>query len=164
MTRPQTIPDGYGTVTPWIIGRDTNGLMQFLHQAFDAVELSRMVQADGTIAHAEMRIGTSVVMMFDAPSDGRFWPDTPSFLRLYLDDADQSFARALEAGATPITSVTHLAFGDKVARVRDPFGNFWWLQTRVEQVDAAEMTRRWSDPSWAEAMAYVQGADFFGTP
>ena len=156
------IPEGYGTVTPWIIGRDTAGLMDFLERAFDAEELSRLADENGIIAHAEMRIGTSVVMMFDAPRDGRRWPDTPSFLRLYLSDADASFTKAVAAGATPVTRVTHLAFGDRVGRVRDPFGNLWWLQTRVEEVSAEEMQRRWADPKWSEAMAYVQGADFFG--
>jgi PhnB protein len=161
MSRPDPIPAGYGTVTPWIIGHDTAGLMDFLKRAFDAEELSRLADAAGVVAHAEMRIGTSVVMMFDAPRD-RPWPQTPAFLRLYLPDADASFDRALAAGATPITRVTHLAFGDRVGRVRDPFGNFWWLQTRVEEVAPDELNRRWSDPHWAEAMLYVQGADFFG--
>jgi uncharacterized glyoxalase superfamily protein PhnB len=161
MSRPAPVPDGYGTVTPWIIGHDTAGLMDFLKRVFDAEELSCLTDGNGLVTHAEMRIGTSVVMMFDAPRD-RPWPQTPAFMRLYLPDADASFARAVTAGATPITNVTHLAFGDRVGRIRDPYGNFWWLQTRVETVSEEEMQRRWVEPKWAEAMAYVQGADFFG--
>jgi PhnB protein len=160
MSDVKPIPDGYGTVTPWIIGRDTAGLMDFLTRAFDAVDLGRVSNPDGSIGHAEMRIGDSIVMMFDAPRD-RPWPETPAFIRLYLPDADASFARAVKEGATAVTNVTHLAFGDRVGRVRDPYGNLWWLQTRVENVSEDEMNRRWSDPKWAEAMAYVQGAKFF---
>ena len=160
MSTVKPIPDGYGTVTPWIIGRDTAGLMDFLTRAFDAVDLGRVPNPDGSIGHAEMRIGDSVVMMFDAPRN-QPWPDTPAFIRLYLPDADAAFARAVKEGATPVTNVTHLAFGDRVGRVRDPYGNLWWLQTRVENVSEDEMNRRWSDPKWADAMAYVQGSKFF---
>lgn len=161
MSTIKPIPDGYGTVTPWIIGRDTAGLMDFLTRAFDAVDLGRVTSEDGSIGHAEMRIGASIVMMFDAPRNSN-WPDTPAFLRLYLPDTDATFARAVREGATPITNVTHLAWGDRVARVRDPYGNLWWMQTRVEIVSEEEAARRWSEPKWAEAMAYVQGAKFFG--
>lgn len=153
------VPEGYGTVTPWIIGRDTAGLIDFLARAFDAEEITRLTDENGVIGHAEMRISDSVVMMFDAPRGN--WPDTPAFLRLYLPDADATFARAIAAGAIPVTKVTHLAFGDRAGRVRDPFGNLWWLQTRVENVSEEEMARRWSEPRWAEAMAYVQGALVF---
>lgn len=179
MTRPKPIPDGYGTVTPWIIGPDTDGLIRFLVAAFDAEEISRLTDEAGRIGHAEVRLGTSIVMCFDTPLVGRArepqksatsaahapepdWPATPAFLRLYLRDADASFAQALAAGATAVTEVTHLAFGDRVGRVRDPFGNLYWLQTRVEEVSAEEMTRRWTDPEWAKRMEYVQGARFFG--
>ena len=152
------IPDGYGSVTPWIIGRNTAGLIDFLTAAFGAREIARVVGEDGSIGHAEMRLGDSVVMMFDSRPG---WPDTPAFIRLYLPDAEATFARAVKAGATAVTEVTHLAFGDRVGRVRDPFGNLWWLQTRVEDLTEEEMNQRWSDPKWAAAMAYVTGAKFF---
>ncbi|WP_327714772.1 VOC family protein [Streptomyces sp. NBC_00490] len=152
------IPDGYHTVTPWIISRDTAGLIDYLKAAFDAEEIARVVGDDGRIGHAEVRIGDSIVMPFDAPPH---WPPTPAFLRLYVEDADAAHRRAVAAGGTSVTEVTHLFFGDRVGRVRDPLGNLWWLQTRVEDVSTEEMERRLSDPKWAEAMAYVQGADFF---
>jgi PhnB protein len=152
----QAIPDGYTSVTPWIIGRDTAGLMDFLKKAFKAEEIARLVDAGGRIGHAEMRIGSAIVMMFDAKPG---WRPTPAFLRLYVEDADATFARAVSFGATPITRVTHLAFGDRVGRVRDPFGNLWWVQQRVEEVSEEEMMRRWSEPEWAQAMAYVEAAE-----
>ena len=150
---PKPIPDGYTTVTPWIITRNTAALIDFLKAAFGAEELARVPSADGGIGHAEARIGNAVVMMFDTPTG---WPETPAFIRLYLDNADAAFAAALAAGATPITNVTPLAFGDKVGRIKDPLGNIWWLQTRLEEVSPDEMQKRWSEPGWAKAMAYVQ--------
>jgi PhnB protein len=148
-------PEGYTAVTPWIISRNTAGLLDFVRDAFGAEELARVVGEDGSIGHAEFRIGDAIVMGFDAKPD---WPDTPAFLRLYVDDADDTFRRAVEAGATPITEVTHLFWGDRVGRVRDPFGNLWWIQARVEDVDEAEMGRRMGDPEWLERMAYVQSS------
>lgn len=149
-----SIPEGYTNVTPWIIGKDTAGLINFLTRAFGAQELGRM-EAGGRIGHAEMRIGSGIIMMFDAPDA---WPRTPAFIRLYLKDAQDAFDLAVREGAEPVTNPTHLAFGDKVGRVRDPFGNLWWLQERVEEVDEDEATRRWNDPEWAEAMDYVQSS------
>ncbi|WP_196258439.1 VOC family protein [Pelagibacterium limicola] len=145
-------PQGYTDVTPWIISQDTAGLMDFLNRAFGAEELSRLADEDGVIGHAEMRIGDAIVMMFDMPD----WPKMPAFLRLYVEDAEKVFNRAVAAGAMPVTRVTHLAFGDRVGRVRDAYGNIYWIQTRIEDVSEEEMNRRWTDPEWAARMAYVQ--------
>jgi PhnB protein len=150
------VPDGYTTVTPWIIGRDTAGLIGFLKRAFDAEELGRVVGEDGKIGHAEVRIGDAVVMAFDG-RDG--WDGTPAFLRLYVPDSEETQRRAIEAGATEVTRQTVLFFGDRVGRVRDPFGNLWWIQTRLENLDEAELMRRAQLPEYVEAMNYVQGAE-----
>jgi uncharacterized glyoxalase superfamily protein PhnB len=147
------VPEGYTTVTPWIIGCDTAGLMEFLQVAFEAEELSRLVGPDGKIGHAEMRIGDAVVMMFDGPGD---WPATPAFLRLYVRDGDAVFRRAVDAGGTPVTEMTELFWGDRVGRVRDPFGNLYWIQTRVAEPDAEEVGRRAVLPEFVAAMEYVQ--------
>lgn len=145
-------PPGYGTVTPWIISRDTARLIDFITNAFGARELGRVPGPDGGIGHAEVRIGDSVAMMFDARDD---WPDTPAFLRLYVADADAAYQRALAAGATPVTPVTSL-FGDRAGRIRDPLGNIWWLQAHVEDVDPAELAQRPTDPAAAETLRYVE--------
>jgi PhnB protein len=145
--------EGYTAVTPWIISRDTAGLLDFLGRAFGAEELTRVPNADGTIGHAEARIGDAIVMLFDSPKG---WPDTPAFLRLYVDDADMVISRAIASGAVLISNVTHLAFGDRVGRIRDPFGNVWWLHARVEDVSKEEMVKRGTEPKWLEAMAYMQ--------
>jgi uncharacterized glyoxalase superfamily protein PhnB len=150
------VPDGYTTVTPWIIGHDTAGLLDFLKRAFDAEELARVVGEDGKIGHAEVRIGDAVVMAFDSRDD---WADTPAYLRLYVPDSEETQRRAIEAGATEVTRQTVLFFGDRVGRVRDPFGNLWWIQTRLEDLDEAELMRRAQLPEYVEAMAYVQSAE-----
>ena len=152
------VPEGYHSVTPWIISRNSARLIEFLTVAFSAEEIARVVGDDGTIGHAEVRIGDSVVMMFDAKPH---WPDTPAFLRLYVADGDAVFQRALQAGATAVTEMTHLFWGDRVGRVRDPFGNLWWIQTRIEEVSPEEMERRATEKMWLDAMDYVQGALFF---
>jgi PhnB protein len=152
------VPEGYHTVTPWIISPDTARLIDYVKEAFDAEELYRLTGEDGTIGHAEVRIGDSVVMMFDARPD---WPPTPGFLRLYVEDADAVHRQAVVAGGTSVTDVTHLSFGDRIGRVRDPLGNLWWIQTRVEEVSEEELERRHGDPAFTAAMEYVTGAEFF---
>jgi PhnB protein len=155
------VPEGYATVTPWIISRDTARLIDYMKEAFGAGEIARLTGAEGRIEHAEVRIGDSVVMMFDAMPD---WPPTPGFLRLYVPDADAVHRQAVAAGGTSVTEVTHLFFGDRVGRVRDPLGNLWWIQTRIEDLTPQEMEQRLGDPAFTKAMVYVQGAEFFPGP
>ncbi len=152
MTKPRPIPDGYGTVTPWVVTKDTRRLLEFIKDAFDAEELSRIEVEGGAIGHAEARIGNSIIMMFDSP----FPVATPGLLRLYVEDADAIFRRAVAAGATPVTRLTELAWGDRVGRVRDPLGNIWWIQERLEEPTPDELARRFQDPKFTEAMRYVQ--------
>jgi uncharacterized glyoxalase superfamily protein PhnB len=153
--RAPGVPKGYRSVNPWVITRDTGALIAFATAAFDAVEIARVVDEKGVIGHAEFRIGDSMVLAFDAKPK---WPDTPAFLRLYVEDADATFKRAIEAGGTAVTEVTHMAWGDRIGRVRDPLGNLWWIMARIETVGEEEMTRRMGEPQWRERMAYVQGS------
>jgi len=156
------VPDGCTTVTPWLISRDTARLIDYLKEAFGAEEIARLAggdgDGDGRIEHAEVRIGDSGVMMFDARPD---WPPTPGVLRLYVPDADAVHRQAVAAGGTSVTEVTHLFFGDRVGRVRDPLGNLWWIQARIEDLSPQEMEQRLSDPAFTKAMEYFQSADFF---
>jgi uncharacterized glyoxalase superfamily protein PhnB len=152
------IPEGYHSITPFISVKGAAQLLDFLREAFGAEEIARVELEDGTIGHAETTIGDSIVMLFDA-KDG--WPWTPSFLRLYVDDGDAVFAQALKAGASAITEMTNMPWGDRVGRVRDPLGNLWWIMTRIENVDEEEMGRRYGEPEYIAAMEYVQGAEFF---
>jgi PhnB protein len=160
-TKPNTvrpIPEGYYTVTPWIISRDTAKLLDFVKKAFGAAELGRVYNEDGTIGHAEVRIGDSVVMMFDAKEE---WPDTPAFLRLYVEDCDAEYQQALKAGATSVTKPTNMPWGDRVCRVSDPLGNLWWIMTRIEDVSSEEEEKRYGQKEYMDAIQYVQSAKFF---
>ena len=151
------IPDGYGTVTPFVIVKGAVGFIDFMVRAYDATELGR-VGEEGAIGHAEVRIGDSVVMLFDSKPG---WPDTPAFLRLYVEDVAATYRRAIDAGGSSVTEPTDMLWGDRVGRVRDPFGNLWWLMTHVEDVDPDEVARRWSDPVWLERLAIAESAEFF---
>src|SRR5690349_5024875 len=108
------IPDGCASVMPWIISQDTARLLEFLKDAFGAQELSRIYHADGTIVHAEARIGDSIVGGFDSKEG---WPKTPCFLRLYVENADAVYQQALAAGAISVTEMTSLVWGDRGGRV-----------------------------------------------
>jgi PhnB protein len=149
------IPEGYHTVTLWIISRDTDQLIKFMTEAFGAQEIARVQDDDGVIGHAEVRVGDSVVMMFDSRAG---WPETPGFMRLYVEDADAVYDRALHAGATSVTEVTRLFFGDRVGRVRDSLGNVWWIQAHVEDVSPEAMAERAQEQAEIEAMEYVQNS------
>lgn len=147
------IPDGYTTVTPWIIVRGAAEFLDFAEDVLGGVETGRVASEDGTVEHAEIKVGDAVVMVFDS-AEG--WPDTPAYLRLYVEDSQGMYDRMLEAGCEPVTEPTLLAWGDKVGRAADPWGDIWWLQEQVEQVGEEEAVRRWNEPSYREAMAYVQ--------
>ena len=149
------IPEGYHAVTPWIVVQGVAPLIDYLKKAFGAEEIARVANQDGTIGHAEVRVGDSVVMMFDAKPE---WPKTPAFLRLYVEDADAAFKRAVAAGGTPVTEVKQLFFGDRVGRVRDPAGNIWWIQTHVEDVDPKELEKRAQRQPEIDAMRYVESS------
>jgi len=155
-SRPDTVPAGYGTVTPWIVTADTVALLEFLTAAFDAEELGRVENPPGKIGHAEVRIGDSVVMMFDTP----FKVATPALLRFYVEDAAAAIRRAVDAGGTVATPLTDVqAWGDRVARVLDPLGNLYWLQERVEEVDPEDVPGRMQEDRYLKAMEQTQVLD-----
>jgi uncharacterized glyoxalase superfamily protein PhnB len=156
--KARSVPEGYHSVTPFVIAKGAARFLEFMADAFDAEEIARVMVEGGAIGHAETRIGDSVVMTFDSRED---WPATPAFLRLYVDDVDAMYGRALAAGASDVTRPTEMPWGDRVARVRDPLGNLWWLMTRIEDVSPEEMERRYGEKRYVDAMDYVQNAEFF---
>ena len=158
--RAPGVPEPYSTVCPWIISRDTDRLLEFATAAFDAEELGRVADENGSIGHAEFRIGDSIVLAFDSRPG---WPNTPAFLRLYVPDGDATFQQAVRAGATAVTEMTTMAWGDRTGRVRDPLGNLWWIMTRLEDLDEAEIARRMALPEYVAAMEYVTSMDPFAT-
>jgi PhnB protein len=146
-------PSAQATVQPWLVSRDTAALLDFITTVLDGDELARVPTEDGTIGHAEIRVGGSVLLAFDARPD---WPETPSLLRVFVDDAEATFARATEAGARVVTALDDTAWGDRTGRIRDPFGNIWWVVQHVEDVAPDEMVRRLGEPRYAEAMERAQ--------
>lgn len=150
------VPPRYARVNAWVISRDTDAEVRWLATVFGAVETpgSRLLDPDGDIGHVEVEIGDSVIMLFDAKPG---WPPAPAHLRVYVSDVAAAVDQAVAAGARVVTKPTLLAFGERVARVRDPQGHLWWLHEHVEDVTPEELARRIADPAAHEAMAYVQG-------
>ncbi len=146
-------PTGSTTVAPWIVTDDTAALLEFVAAAFDGEELGRVHLEDGSIGHAEIRVGDTVLLAFDRRPG---WPVTPALLRVFVEDADATMARALRGGAGLVTEARDHAFGQRIGRVRDPFGNVWWISADVEDVTAEEGMRRLSHRAYAEAMRDAQ--------
>src|SRR5688572_22176346 len=133
------IPDGYRTVTPYLVVRDVPRLIEFLQQAFGATELMRSLRPDGSVMHAEVTIGDSRVMMGEVSGS---MPPMPGCVHLYVVDTDALYHLALQAGATSLREPTSQFSGDRMAGVQDPVGNQWWIATRVENVSPIEVALR----------------------
>lgn len=143
------------TISPWIITKSTEKLIDFLKAAFNAKEELRGYNEDGSIGHAEVQIGNSTILMFDLKPE---WPSFPSFIRLYLENGDEVYEQALKAGAVTMTKMTTHYWGDRVGRVLDPFGNIWWIQTHIEDVSPEDMELREKQNEYIEAMEYAQNS------
>jgi len=146
-------PAGYTTVAPWIVTPDTGQLLDFITAVFDGVELGRVRLEDATIGHAEIRVGDTVLLAFDRLPD---WPAMPSLLRVFVADADETIERAVAAGARVVTAPATQAFGQRGGRVRDPFGNIWWISAVVEDVAPEVGMQRLAEPRYAGAMREAQ--------
>jgi PhnB protein len=118
------------TVTPYIMARDARGLLEFLRTVLDAQVVRTSDKADGTLGHSEIRIGDTLLMIADV---GAEWPEAPGAFYVYVDDADVSFRRALQAGATSIMEPADQEYGDRHGGVKDRWGNQWWVATPVNQ-------------------------------
>jgi len=130
------VPEGYNSVSPYLVVPGVAQLLEFVKEVFGAVERFRMPNADGQIMHAEVTIGDTVVMMGEGPHEGEVHP---GYLHVYVPDADATYARALKAGATSIREPADQFYGDRNAGVRDASGNTWWIATRVREVSPEEL-------------------------
>jgi PhnB protein len=133
------IPDGYHSITPYLVVNGAAKLIDFAKQAFGAQEIMRMPGPNNTLGHAEIRIGDSVVMMADA---GGGYPARAANLMLYVTNVDEVYRQALKAGAKSEREPADQFYGDRSAGVSDPAGNQWWIATHVEDVAPEEMARR----------------------
>ena len=141
------IPDGYSTVTPYLIVHDAAGALEFYKKAFGATELMRFGGPGGKIGHAEIQIGNSRVMLADEhPEMGALSPRTiggsASGLALYVEDVDARFQQAVAAGGKVLRAVADQFYGDRSGTLEDPFGHKWTLATHKEDVSPEEMHRR----------------------
>lgn len=146
-TPVKPIPEGYHSVTPYLIVRGAAKALEFYKQAFGAVELFRMEAPDGRIGHAEIRIGDSPIMLADEhPEMGAKSPETwggsPVSLMLYVEEVDRVFARAVEVGATVERPLADQFYGDRTGGLKDPFGHVWYVATHIEDVPPEELDRR----------------------
>jgi PhnB protein len=145
-SRVKEIPKGYHTVTPYLTVSDCARAIDFYKQAFGAKELLRLDGPDGKIAHAEMKIGDSIIMLSDEmPGWGRSPQSlggTAVDIMLYVEDVDRVFKQAVTAGAKVTMPVDNMFWGDRYARVMDPFGHSWSLATHKEDVPPEELRKR----------------------
>jgi PhnB protein len=143
------IPAGYHSITPYLVVSGAAGALEFYRRAFGATELMKLGTPDGKILHAEIRIGDAPVMLADEFPEAGFRSaasigNTPVILMLYVEDADATFERAIEAGATAIRPVADQFYGDRSGVLRDPFGHVWNIATFVEDVSPEEMKKRFA--------------------
>lgn len=133
------IPDGYQTVTPYLTVTNAAAEIDFLKRAFGAQEIYKHAEEDGSIRHAELRIGTSIVMLGQARDQ---WKPKPANFYLYVEKVDDVYQQAIKAGGKSVGEPTNQFYGDRSGGVEDSQGNGWWIATHVEDVPPEEMQRR----------------------
>ena len=133
------IPEGYHTVTPFLVVRQADLLLEFIKNAFNGEVTSRMPDDKGRVMHATVKIGDSIVMVADAMEK---FPAMQAMLYLYVDDVDATYQQALKAKGVSIRVPTDEFYGDRSAGVTDPWDNQWWIAAHVEDVDPKEMEKR----------------------
>jgi PhnB protein len=141
------IPDGYHSLTPYLYVKGAADAIEFYKSAFGAEELFRMPNPDGTVGHAEIKIGDSILMLADeSPQNGALSPQslkgTSFSFVLYVEDADATFKRAIDSGATEKRPLRNEFYGDRTGMVADPFGHEWSISTHIEDVSPEEMDKR----------------------
>ena len=142
----QAIPDGYYSLTPYLVCKDAAKAIDFYTKAFGAQEVVRMPGPGGRIMHAEVKIGNSMLMLSDEnPDRGAVAPTgtgRSASLMFYTADVDAVFKRAIDAGAKSIEAPTDMFWGDRMGNLMDPFGHQWAIATHKEDVSPEEMQKR----------------------
>jgi len=132
-------PNNYHTATPYLMVAEAGKLIAFLETVFEGSVSERIVRPDGKLIHADVRIGDSTIMLTDASAE---WPPMPGAIYLYVHDTDNTYQQAMAAGATSLMTPADQFHGDRMAGVKDPFGNVWWIVTHVEDVSPEELQKR----------------------
>jgi PhnB protein len=132
-------PEGYQSVIPYLHVNGAAKLIAFMKDVFAATEIAVYPRPDGTVGHAALRIGDSVVELADGGQD---WPAMPCALQVYVPDTDAAYHRALKAGASSLMEPANQFYGDRTASVRDFCGNNWYIATQIEVMSKEEIDKR----------------------
>ncbi|GAB4003063.1 VOC family protein [Glycomyces albus] len=157
MSEPKVnpIPEGYHSITPFIVVNDGAKAIEWYCRVFDAEVLTRNDGPDGKVMHCELRIGDSILQLGDADERWGMAPPDPELITaslvLYVPDMDAVYAKAVEAGARVREEPSVFITGDRYASIADPFGRRWAIMTRVEDVSREEGERRVNE--WIAGMA-----------
>ncbi len=133
------VPDGYHTITPYLIVEEADKLIEFIQEVFNGQVLFKMQDDAGRINHAEIKIGDSIMMLAETSEE---WKPTKTLLHLYVEDIDATYQKALDTGAISVKEPKNEFYGDRIAWVKDSFGNFWGIATHIEDVSEEEIKRR----------------------
>ena len=142
MSRPakvNPVPAGYHTITPFLVVNGAAKLLDFIKTAFDGETTSIMKHKDGSVMHATAKIGNSNIMVADEMD--RF-PSMPCMLYLYVNDVDQFYDRAIQAGGQSLREPTNEFYGDRSAGIKDAWNNQWWIASHIEDVNTDELKKR----------------------
>ena len=147
MANVKPIPDNYPQVVPYLCVDGASAAIEFYRNVFGATERMRMSEPDGTIGHAELEIGTALIMLSDEyPDLGIRAPKTiggtPVTISVYVEDVDDVFTQAIHTGATALRPVKDQFYGDRTGQFEDPFGHRWSVATHIEDVSPQEMAER----------------------
>jgi PhnB protein len=133
------IPTKYNRVMPYLTVKNATGFIEFTKAVFGAQEMGRMGPPGGPVMHGEIRIGDSVVMLCDASDEN---PPESNVLMIYVEDCDATYAHALKAGAKSRGEPVNQFYGDRIAKIEDPFGIHWAISSRLEDLSEDEIRRR----------------------
>lgn len=151
--KPNYIPAGFHTATPYLIIKDAANALDFYKRAFGATELEIIKDGEGKLRHGEIKIGDSPIMITDESPDFPAWQSpisrggTPVHIYLYVEDVDAVFKQAIDAGATELLPVQDQFYGDRSGGVTDPYGHIWYIATHVKDVAPEEIQKLAAKPS-----------------
>ena len=137
--KPAYQPEGYQSVIPYLHVNGAAKLITFMKEVFDAQEIAIYPRPDGTVGHAALRIGDSMIELADVSAE---WPAMPCAVQVYVPDTDAAYLRAFKAGASSLLPPADQFYGDRTASVRDSCGNNWYIATQIEVVSREEVDKR----------------------
>ncbi len=150
ISRVPPVPDGYNTITPYLLIAGASEAIEFYTKVFQAEELLRLTSPDGRIGHAELKIGSSRLMLADEHPEMDFLGPlarggTPITIHLYVEDADAVFSAAIAAGASELRPLCDQFYGDRSGTVTDPWGHIWSIASRIEHLTNEDIQQRFQE-------------------